>query len=495
MMRGGKLWITVTLLLVAAVAAWLAWPRPTVKKADVVVAIRTFALNLDPATLAETDSRKVATLLYTGLVAVDQDGTVRPRIARSWKRLDPNSWSFTLADRVTFPDGTPVTAAKVIQSLCASMQPAHVQAWSLASIDRESAGKGAVRCTGLSAPDDHTVLVREKRPTPWLMEALAGPGGWIVDTARKPGQYGVRAGAGPYVVASVVPDKQIVLKARAGSAVPARLQHLVVRYIPDDQVAAAAFSNGELGMIELDTPQLRDLVLTKAGKLRAAGTLHRNPMDRVRVVGFNFKRLAQRGIDAGHVRQFLDLYSGAIARAAISGRAQGLVKPMVTGFPPSADPVLSPPANVATPAATLTLLTENDPFSDMMGAMLPAQVGKTQIRYQAVEKSLLISALLEGDYDLALLKLEATHHTPRFWAAFFTPGDPYTVFGRAIPGLEALDLADQTQLQRAGQLVNSQGNWVGVFREVNTYATGSGIDGVRLTPSGQLSLEEIGRSG
>ena len=150
------------------------------------------------------------------------------------------------------------------------------------------------------------------------------------------------------------------------------------------------------------------------------------------------------------------------------------------------------PASVA-PDLTLTLLTENDPFSDLVGAMLPARVGNTQVRYQAVEKSLLISALLKGDYDMALLKLEATHHTPRFWAAFFRPGDPYTVFGEAIPGIEALDLSEEEDVRRAGALVNSQGNWIGVFREVNTFVTAAGIGGVRLTPSGQLSLEEIGR--
>jgi hypothetical protein len=419
---------------------------------------------------------------------------VRPRIARSWRRVDPNSWSFSLAENATFADGSHVTADKVVQSLCASMQPAHVQAWSLASIAHEPAGSNAVRCTGLSAPDSRTVLVRESQPTPWLLEALAGPGGWIVDVAQRPGRYGVRAGTGPYVVASVTPDQQIVLRARPGAVVPAMAPQIVVRHIPDDQVAGADFRAGNVDLLELDTPQIRGLMLGQKGELRSPGTLHRNPMDRVRVVGVNVNRLVARGFDPARIRQFLDFYSNAIPRVAISARAKGLVTPMVTGFPPSPDPVLRPPAEISTPAATLTLLTENDPFSDMIGSMLPTRVGAVRVRYQAVEKSLLISSLLEGKYDMALLKLEATHHTPRFWAAFFRPGDPYTVFGRPIEGIEALDLSRDADLRRAGELVNSRGNWIGVFREVNTYVTAPGIDGVRLTPSGQLSLEEIGRS-
>src|SRR5580698_1394804 len=199
------------LLVSVAIALWYTTDSKP-KGADIHLQIRAFALNLDPQTLADTESRKVATLLYTGLVAVDQDGAILPRVAKSWRRRDARTWEFKLGEDETFSDGTPVTPAKVISSLCASMQPSDVQSWSLGSIERKSNGAGGpVTCTGLIAEGRDTVLIREATPTPWLFEALAGPGGWIIDTdLSKKAVYGVRPGTGPYVISSIVADQRIV---------------------------------------------------------------------------------------------------------------------------------------------------------------------------------------------------------------------------------------------------------------------------------------------
>ena len=491
----------ILLLALAGVWGWHQFQAPNGSvrpdEKPIVLPLRTFALNLDPATMAETESRKVATLLYTGLVAVDQDGEVRPRIAVAWHRVDPKTWSFELGRNVTFSNGTPVTAARVVASLCASMQPAHVQAWSLDSIERVVRSTKEVECTGLSAPDERTVLIRESSPTPWLLEALAGPGGWIVDVSKAPAAYGVRAGTGPYIVASVTPDQAVVLTSRKGAAIAARASGVTFRYLPEAAVAASLYNTDRLDLLEIDSPQLASLVLGSDGRLKlGAGQLQRYQSDRARVVAFNLKGLAEKGFDPAALRRFIEAYSTALPRSQIAARLDGLVKPMTTGFPPDdgATDISAPSSALTDGPAALTLLTENDPFSDMVGSMLPAKVGTTSIRYQAVEKSLLISALLKGDYDLALIRLEATHHTPRFWAAFFTPGNPYTAFGSPVEGMASVDVTTPEGIRKAGSLINRDGNWVGVFREVGLYAASANLSGVRLTPSGQWSLEEIGRT-
>ncbi len=111
-----------------------------------------------------------------------------------------------------------------------------------------------------------------------------------------------------------------------------------------------------------------------------------------------------------------------------------------------------------------------------------------------MDKSLLVTALLKGDFDLSLIKLEATHHTPKFWAAFFTPGNAYTAFGNSISGMGDIDLSKQSGIQQAASLVDSKGSWVGVLKEIGLFARAKDISGVRRTGSGQLSFETIGKS-
>jgi ABC-type transport system substrate-binding protein len=489
-----------SLLVVAGGGAWY-WASSRTRPADITLQLRAFALNLDPATLADTESRKVATLLYTGLVAVDQDGTVHPGIAKTWRKRDERTWEFQLIDGITFPDATRVTSAEVSRSLCASMQPGHIQSWSLASIERRSSGPDQlIECTGLVPEGPDTLLIRESAQTPWLMEALAGPGGWIVDTdPSKKGPYGVRPGTGPFLVASIVADRRITLERRkTGTAIATKVDRIAFDYVPDPNVAARLFESGRLDLIEIDSPQLADLLLTPAGALQQGkGHLTRYGVDRVRVVALNLKRLAAKGFSEPSLRAFFNQYSKAIPRKRIADQSHGLAIPLESGFPPYTGQPSSPPElgeTAAFPELTLTLITENDPFSDMIAAGLPQGVGKTQIKYQAMEKSLLIAALLKGDFDAVLMKLEATHHTPKFWTAFFTPGNPYVIFGYPVEGISAFDLSQPSGIKEAASLVDSRGNWLGVLREIGLYATASRITGVRLTSSGQLSFEKIGVS-
>ncbi|MBV9930620.1 MAG: hypothetical protein JO013_06725 [Alphaproteobacteria bacterium] len=145
-----------------------------------------------------------------------------------------------------------------------------------------------------------------------------------------------------------------------------------------------------------------------------------------------------------------------------------------------------------TSVSQLTLLTDADPFSDLIASQLPRQIGGTSIGYRTLDRGALIDALVKGNFDAALIKVEATHHTPKFWTAFFTPGDPYVAFGTPIAALPAVDLTKPGGFREAGLLINNQGNWVGVARELGLYLASERLTGIRSTASGQFSFEEIG---
>lgn len=496
-----RVWLALLFLAVVAVALWL-WLGRTPQPAGgadrpIVLPIRTFALNLDPASMADIDSRKVGTLIYTGLIAVDQGGTVRPRIARAWRRIAPDTMEFELAPGVTFPDGTPVTAQKVASSLCASMQPSHIQSWSLQSIAHAPGREeGKIECTGLQVLNPQTIRIREQRPTPWLLEALAAGGGWIIDTDKTPGPYGVRQGTGPYVLRAVSPDSRIELRPRTGAAVSPRATGVEFRYVPEAAIAVTRFRAGELDFLEIDTPQIQEMLSStdRGGKpLRTV----QSDMDRVRMMAFNLKRLAGRGLNERQISALLDGYSKSVERGRIAQRSRGLARPFASPFPPydKADAELQ--SAVPLPrwnTRELLLLTEPDPYSDMIAAQLPRSIGGAPVRYRTVDKGFLIESLLKGNYDAALFAVEATHHTPEFWAAFFTPGNPNVAFGTPIAGLRGLDLSTPAGLQQAARLIRSNGNWIGIVRDVGRFALSPTLDGLRFTGSGQLSFEEIGRS-
>ena len=393
--------------------------------------LQSFALNLNPLKMADVESRRIGTLLYTGLVAVDQDGAVHPRIAQSWRQPQPGTWSFQLTDGITFSNGQPVEAEDVVASLCASLQPQSPWAWALASIVHKPSSDGkSVECTGLSSAG-RTVTIKETKPVHWLLDALSGPAGWIVPRVSDGEQtFGVMLGAGPYAVEEIRADDRVVLRARrGGSAVDPGSAGVIFHYVNDPAIAARMFAQGEFDVLDVDSPLLVDLLFD--GKvpnltMRYSGHFEVALSDRIRLVIVNEKRLIQRGFSKEQVRAFERQYSTSIQRARIADLSKGIGIPMSTPVPIEAGPANvesnNKGKNLALPSASLSLITESDPFSDLIAASLPKRVGNVRISYRGVDKGILIDSLLKGDYDLASIILEATIHTPKFWTAFFTKG-------------------------------------------------------------------------
>ena len=248
----------------------------------------------------------------------------------------------------------------------------------------------------------------------------------------------------------------------------------------------------------MDSPILVDLLFD--GKvpnltMRYSGHFEVALSDRIRVVIVNEKRLIQRGFSKEQVRAFERQYSTSVQRARIADLSKGIGIPMSTPVPIEAGPanVVSnnKGKNLALPSASLSLITESDPFSDLIAASLPKRVGNVRISYRGVDKGILIDSLLKGDYDLASIILEATIHTPKFWTAFFTKGNPFVAFGKAIDGLENVDLSDRQGEARAARLISEHGNWIGVMRERRIQVFSPRVSRVLLSPSGQPSYEQI----
>ena len=465
---------------------------------EVRLRIPSFALNLHPLRMTDSESRSIATLLHVGLVFVDRNGDTRPLLAREWTRSGKD-WEFVLRRGMTFSNGDPVTAEDVVASLCAAMQPTSTWAWALAGIAHVREEGGAIRCTGIAAAASDRVRIAEDRPSPWLLDALSGPAGWILPASNpKPEAFGVMPGAGPYRVREIVPDSKVVLEARReGSPVRPGVETIRFDYMPDDLVAAQRFADGSLHVLDLGTPRLVEAILDGSGlRLRHPGRLVRADWDRVRIAIVNEKALAARGFSADQIRGFIDAFGASVDRDRIAAVSKGIGEPLSVPFLPVPRAVDTRPSGAQGPElpdADLTIVTEPDPYSDLIAASMPRSLGKVGIGYKGLEKGLLIDSLIKGKYDIAIVPIEATVRSPAYWKNFFTPGSALTLFGKPIAGLEDIDVAVPAGAALAAREIAAKGNWVAIIRERRLQAIAPGVSGIVYTATGQTNYAFIER--
>lgn len=503
-------YLTIIILIVAGLAGGFYWlsqdarktpsqeaaqsPQPQVAHAGPapgsILRLRTpsFALSLHPLKMSDVESRQIATLLHAGLIFQNDAGEVKPVLAALWTRSG-NEWRFKLRPGIQFSDGTAVTATDVVNSLCNAMQPTSPWAWALQSITRAPAADGkSVKCTGVTAPSENEISIVESKASSSLTDALSGPAGWILPSNAKEQAYGVVPGIGPYRVKEVLPDNRVVLAARAGGAIQPGVETVQFIFIADDSIAASQFLTGQLDVIDLTSPQLIDMVVDTASQNpKGGGALQQRDWDRVRILIVNDKRLAKKGFAKPLVREFINAYASAVDRERIAALSKGTAIPMISPYPPMPDikPAAGKPG--ALPAARLTIVTEPDAYSDLIAASLPKAIGKVKVDYKGVDKAVLIDSLIKGDFDIASILIEATVHSADFWRSFFTPGNPFTVFGTPIEGMKNLDVETNEGKRQAGKLIAEEGNWIGVLRERRLQAAKPGVTGILFSASGQAN--------
>jgi oligopeptide transport system substrate-binding protein len=158
--------------------------------------------SLDPATLDKVSEAEIAHNLFNGLVRFDSNLNIVPDVAASMpvRSADGLTYTFALRKDVTFSNGDKVTSKDVLYSWnrAAAMQGAYASNLSaIAGYDKVSTNQTAgatleallekrdptVTMSGLTAPNDYTVVVKLASAAGWFLSALAQPAstGCIVD--------------------------------------------------------------------------------------------------------------------------------------------------------------------------------------------------------------------------------------------------------------------------------------------------------------------------
>lgn len=146
--------------------------------------------------LAKSDTdRTIDSLIYSGLVKIDQDGNVIPDLATSWEVADENkTYTFHLRDDVYWHDGMKFTSNDVAYTIeeikDQNIKSPYFQAWSDVVVE---------------IPDESTVIFRLANPYgPFIYNTLLGIIPSHIDSSSL---SSFPIGTGPYKFSKAISDK------------------------------------------------------------------------------------------------------------------------------------------------------------------------------------------------------------------------------------------------------------------------------------------------
>lgn len=168
----------------------------------------------------------VQNLTIENLARLTDEGRPRPWLAKDWAvSADGVALTINLVPNAKFHDGTPLTGAVVAQNLQSSL--------------RDTMGPTVEDVDGVSAPTDHQVVVRFRRPSPFILDLLEVP-------IQKPGSPPV--GTGPHVLSD--PKSLTELRANVNYYLgrPA-IDRVVITPYPSVRSAWAELLRGRIDML------------------------------------------------------------------------------------------------------------------------------------------------------------------------------------------------------------------------------------------------------
>lgn len=181
---------------------------------------------LDPALAYDQNSLSVISMIYTGLVSLDDHMQPQPQLASSWQQSsDGLTWTFHLRSNLKFSDGTPLTAKDVASSIDRALQPATKS--TVAPIylgiiqDADKLLGGGITTLindSLQVVDQQTLKIITQKPAPYFLDMLAKSSSFVVEQ-KLIKQYkssftdhlNEGGGAGPFIVKQYVRGQKIEL--------------------------------------------------------------------------------------------------------------------------------------------------------------------------------------------------------------------------------------------------------------------------------------------
>lgn len=224
--------------------------------------------DLDPHIVTGVPEHHLIMSILEGLVCEHPSGVgVSPGAAERWETSpDGLVWTFHLRADGKWSNGDPVTARDFVRSFERMLSPAIASQYAyflFHVVGAEEFNKGELKDfaqTGFSAPDERTLVVRLKKPVPFLLESLKHYAWFPVHLPTiekfgglaKPGTHWTRpgnfVGNGPFVLAEWKPNQHILVTKSPTYWNTAATKLDAVKFIPVDnsETEERMFRTGQL---------------------------------------------------------------------------------------------------------------------------------------------------------------------------------------------------------------------------------------------------------
>jgi peptide/nickel transport system substrate-binding protein len=217
--------------LLLAIMSCSSRPSPN----TVVMLIEQSPSNLDPRVGTDSQSERIAGLIFDSLVRKDDHFNLQPWVAEKWEMRDPQTYVFTLRKGIHFHDGRPLTSRDV--------------KWTLDSLTNGSVV--SIRAatyrhvTKVEAPDATTLIIHLSEPDATLLWNLSDGAFGIVpygsgkELASKP------IGSGPFKFMKLDPDNLVLLDRNDDYwGTPPKVAHVRFNVVPDATTRALELRKG-----------------------------------------------------------------------------------------------------------------------------------------------------------------------------------------------------------------------------------------------------------
>ena len=310
------------LAVFAVVSAFAAAPLPALaqgKKDSVVMGMTLEPPGLDPTNAAAAAIAEVTLYnIYETLTKVNEDGSVSPLLAESWKASDDlKTYTFKLRKGVKFHNGEPFDSAAVKFS--------YERNAAANSTNKDKSLYGAFE--SVTAPDADTIVIAIKYSEPNLPFLIAQASGSIVEPKSAPTNITQPVGTGPYTVGGWAKGSSITLVKWPDyrNAAAIKLSKVTIRFIGDPAAQVAALLSGDID------------VLPRAAVARSLAQFKADPRFNVMVGGSKAKTIAginnkRKPLDDIRVRRAI--LAAVDRKAMIDGAVDGFGTPIGSFYTP-----------------------------------------------------------------------------------------------------------------------------------------------------------------
>ena len=367
-----------------------------------------YAESIPPNTAWSPETDDAHDLMRAGcletLVRYGYAGDLEAGLATEWNQVEPTTWQFTLRDKVSFQDGTPMDAEAVAGALT-----------HLLEVKTPARAFNADVVSSVEALDESTVEITTPAQDPLVPLRVASPNAGILAPKAYAGkQIDIKGTCtGPFTVVDEQPRQSLKLEANADywGGTPS-LATAEVRFVIDGATRTTQLQTGEAQIA-------RAVPAASLSTLEGESNVETNELAlaRTTVALLNNSRppfddpLVRQAVQHAFDRE-------AIVASVYEGTGQPAVGPFAPESPwapegaeaPTFDPdearSLLDQAGIDPASLTIDLLAYNDrpEFGDLAAVIQEqlAQIG-VKVKIRAGDYASLEPDMLSGEYDAALL--------------------------------------------------------------------------------------------